>query len=147
MKLILLTAGIGFPLSYVLVSQYGVIGLIITTLTAGIPSLIISRVWIWKNYDLTIDWIFSVKILFSSAIPAILAYLVNTQFAFSYWFQLIIGVLVFLPVFLVTILLTKTIERSDIDNLRNMTKSLGPIHKIFAFFMSIVEKMMNVFGL
>ncbi|MHA2053467.1 MAG: oligosaccharide flippase family protein [Candidatus Hodarchaeales archaeon] len=147
MKLILLTAGIGFPLSYVLISQYGVIGLIITTLTAGIPSLIISRVWIWKNYDLTIDWIFSVKILFSSAIPAILAYLVNTQFAFSYWFQLIIGVLVFLPVFLVTILLTKTIERSDIDNLRNMTKSLGPIHKIFAFFMSIVEKMMNVFGL
>jgi PST family polysaccharide transporter len=147
MKLILLTASIGFPLSYVMISQFGVIGLILTTLIAGIPALIISRVWIWKNYNLTIDWVYSGKILFSSAIPAILVYLVITQFTFSYWLQLVIGVFVFIPVFLVTALLMRTIERSDIDNLKNMTKSLGALHRVFAFFLSIVEKMMNVFRL
>jgi PST family polysaccharide transporter len=147
MKLILLTAAIGFPLSYVLISQFGVIGLILTTLTVGLPSLVISRVWIWRHYDLTIDWIFSSKILFSSAIPAILAYLVTTQIVFANWVQLIVGVCVFLPTFLVIVLLTKTIERSDIDNLKNMTESLGPLHKLIVFFMVIVEKLMNIFGL
>jgi uncharacterized membrane protein YfcA len=116
-------------------------------LTAGLPSLIIGRIWIWQKYDLTIDSKFSAKILFSSAIPAVLAYLTITQLPFSYWVQLIIGVFVFLAAFLVIISLTRTIERSDIDNLKNMTKSLGPLHKIFAFFLGFIEKIMNFFRL
>jgi len=147
MKLILLTAGIGFPLSYFLISQFGVIGLILTTVTARIPSIIISRIWIWKNYDLTLDWKFSGKILFSSTISALITYLTINRFAFSYWLQLLVGFCVFLFTFLVLVLLTKTVERSDIDNLKNMTQSLGPLHKLFVFFMNIVEKIMNVFGL
>ena len=147
MKLGLLTAAIGFPLSYVLISQFGVIGLILTTLTAGLPTLIISRVWIWKHYNLTVSWVFSGKILFSSAVPAVLTYLVVSYTNFANWLQLIIGVCVFLPLFLVLVLFTKTVERSDLDNLRNMTASLGPLHKIFAFLMNLVEKIMNLFGL
>jgi len=131
----------------VLISQFGVVGLIFTTLTTGIPSIIISRIWIWKNYGLTIDWKFSGKILFSSAIPAVLAYLTVTRFVFSYWLQLVIGVFVFVFAFIFVALLTRTIERSDVDNLKNMTQSLGPLHKIFVFFMNIVEKIMNIFGL
>ena len=147
MKLGLWTAAIGFPLSYVLISQFGVIGLILTTLTAGLPTLVISRVLIWRYYNLTISWVFSGKILFSSAVPAVLTYLVVSYTNFANWLQLIIGVCVFLPIFLVLVLFTKTVERSDVDNLRNMTASLGPLHKIFAFLMNIVEKIMNVFGL
>ena len=147
MKLGLLTAAIGFPLSYVLISQFGVIGLILTTLTAGLPNLIISRVLIWRYYNLTVSWVFSGKILFSSAVPAVLTYLVVTYTNFANWLQLIIGVCVFLPIFLVVVLFTKTVDRSDVDNLRNMTTSLGPLHKIFAFLMNIVEKIMDIFRL
>ena len=147
MKLHLLTAAIGFPLGFVLISQNGVIGLIVTSLTAGLPSLFISRVWIWKNYNLTISWVFSGKILFSSAVPAVLTYLVVSYTNFANWLQLIIGVCVFLPIFLLVVLFTKTVDRSDVDNLRDMTASLGPLHKIFAFLMNIVEKIMDVFRL
>ena len=147
MKLHLLTAAIGFPLGFVLISQNGVIGLIVTSLTAGLPSLFISRVWIWKNYNLTISWVFSGKILFSSAVPAVLTYLVVSYTNFANWLQLIIGVCVFLPIFLVLVLFTKTVERSDVDNLRNMTASLGALHKIFDFLMNIVEGIMDVFRL
>ena len=147
MKLGLLTAAIGFPLGFVLISQFGVIGLILTTLTAGIPNLIISRLLIWRNYDLTISWVFSGKILFSSIIPAVLTYLVITSVNFANWLQLLLGVCVFVPIYLLIVLLTKTIDRTDIDNLRDMTAFLGPLHKIFGFFMSIVEKIMDVFGL
>ena len=96
---------------------------------------------------MTISWVFSGKILFSSAVPAVLTYLVVSYTNFANWLQLIIGVCVFLPLFLVLILFTKTVERSDVDNLRNMTASLGPLHKIFAFLMNIVERIMNLFGL
>ena len=37
----LLTVAIGFPLSFVLVSQFGIIGLIVTTTVVGLPSLIL----------------------------------------------------------------------------------------------------------
>ena len=147
MKLGLLTAAIGFPLSYVLISQFGVVGLILTTTTAGLPTLVISRVLIWRYYNLTVSWVFSGKILFSSAVPAVLTYLVVSYTNFANWLQLIIGVCVFLPIFLVLVLFTKTVERSDVDNLRNMTASLGPLHKIFAFLMNIVEQIMDVFRL
>jgi hypothetical protein len=130
-----------------LISQLGVIGLILTTLIAGIPSLIIRLVWVWKNYNLTLDWIFTGKILFSSAIPAILTYLLISYLGFANWVQLIIGIFVFLPIFLVLVLVTRTIERSDIDNLRNMTESLGPLHKLFTYFLGVVEWLMNVFRL
>lgn len=146
MKFILLNAAIAFPLSYVLISQLQVVGLILTTIIAPIPTLIISRYWIWKHYGLTIDWVFSAKILFSSAIPALVTYLAISFFV-SYWIQLIVGVIVFVLVFLVAAILTKTIKRSDIENLKDMTLSLGPLHKMIIFFMSLVERMMNLFDL
>ena len=61
--------------------------------------------------------------------------------------QLIVGVIVFVFVFLVAAIFTKTIKRSDIENLKDMTMSLGPLHKMIVFFMSVVERMMNLFGL
>ena len=147
MRLILLKAAIGFPLSYVLISQWGVIGLILTTLTVGLPSLIITWVWIWKHYNLTVNWGFAGKIFFSSGVPAILVYFVVSYSSFANWLQLIIGVCIYLPVFFGLALFTKTIERSDIDNLRNMTESLGPLHKIFAYFMDVIDRIMNRFRL
>ena len=41
LKLTILTAAIGFPLGFVLIYKFGVIGLIITTLTDNLPSLFI----------------------------------------------------------------------------------------------------------
>jgi O-antigen/teichoic acid export membrane protein len=145
MKFILLTAGVGFPLSYLLTSQYGIVGLIVATILAGFPSLIISRFWIWKHYNLTIDWLFAAKILVTSGLSALLTYFVTTYYISSYWVQLIVGVLVFLASFLVLALVTKTVERSDIDNLENMTSSLGPLHRIFTFVFKIIGKLMDFF--
>jgi O-antigen/teichoic acid export membrane protein len=63
LKLTLLMVTIGFTLGSILISQFNVLGLIITTLVAEVPSLIIGLYWVRKNYDLTLDWISSVKIL------------------------------------------------------------------------------------
>ena len=61
--LTLLSAAIGLPLGYILIMQIGVLGLIIASTVAGIPSTIVSLYWIRKHYDLTVEWRSSAKIL------------------------------------------------------------------------------------
>ncbi len=68
LKMSIITAGIGFPLSVILINQFGVIGLIVTSLTVSLPSLFISLRFIKTRFGVSIDWISSAKILFSSAI-------------------------------------------------------------------------------
>jgi len=142
LKLTLLMALIGFPLGFILISYFGVIGLIITTLIAEIPSLIVGLYWIKKRYSLTIDWLSSIKILLSSAIASAITYIAITQLGFSSWILLIIGVMIFFPLYALLSLLTKIVDQNDVNNLRDMTKSLGPLHRIFTFILDIYEKLM-----
>lgn len=142
LKLSLLTAAIGFPLSIVLIWQFGVIGIIITTLVCGLPSLIISLQWIKKNYSLTVDWASSAKILFSSAMAGAAAYTLQSQLTFSSWINLLIGVTVFAAVLLPSILLTRAINQSDVENLRQITTSLGPVNRLLNPAMNLIEKLL-----
>jgi putative peptidoglycan lipid II flippase len=50
MKLSLLTLGIGIPLAFILIPTFGIIGVILRLLLAGIPSLIWGLHWTWKRY-------------------------------------------------------------------------------------------------
>jgi len=147
LKLSLITSAIGFPLSVALISQFGIIGLIITSLTAGIPSLIISLFWLKKHYGLTVDWSSSARILLSSAVAAAITYILIAHFAFSNWVALIVGAVVFLFSFVLAILLIRAIDRSDINNLRAMLGGLGPLRRPINFALDILEKLMPILRL
>jgi O-antigen/teichoic acid export membrane protein len=147
LKLSLLTSAIGFPLSVVLISQYGIIGLIVTALVAGIPSLIISLVWLKKYYDVSVDWSSSARILLSSTVASALTYVLISQVALSNWMTLIVGAIVFLCSFVLAILLTKSIDRSDLKNLQDMVGGLGSLRRPLKFFLNILEKLMNILRL
>jgi PST family polysaccharide transporter len=147
LKLSLITFAIGFPLSILLISQFGVLGLIITTLTAGIPSLIIALRWLKKQYDVTVDWTSSAKILLSGATASAITYALITQLAFSNLTALIVGAIVFLLTFIIAIVLTRAITKSDIDNMRNTITVLGPLTRIANFLLNIIEKLMTILRL
>jgi len=147
LKLSLITFAIGFPLSILLISQFGVLGLIITTLTAGIPSLIIALRWLKKQYDVTVDWTSSAKILLSGATASAITYALITQLAFSNLTALIVGAIVFLLAFIIAIVLTRAITKSDIDNMRNTITVLGPLARIANFLLNIIEKLMTILRL
>jgi O-antigen/teichoic acid export membrane protein len=144
LKLNILTAAIGFPLSFVLISQFGVIGLIVVTLTASLPSLFIGLNFIKKHFEVSVDWGSSAKILLSSAIAAILTYGLISQLPFSNPLQLVIGIVVFVIVFIVTALVTRTINRADLSNLREITSAFGPLRKPLHFLLTIIEKLMKL---
>jgi len=142
LKLSLLTAAIGFPLSIMLTAQFGIIGIVVTTLIAGLPSLIISVYWIKKHFNLTIDWQSSGKILFSSTLAGVAAFALQSLLSFSSLINLVIGVTVFSIVFLPSILLTRTINTGDIENLRQMTVSLGLVNRFLNPMFNFVEKLL-----
>lgn len=140
LKLTIITALIGFPLGAALILTFGVMGLIITTLTAGIPSLVLSILHVKKQYGVTIDWLSSGKILLSAAIAGITTYLFVTIVNFGNWVTLILGAAFFLVTYILVILITRAIKKADIDNLRLMTAGLGPIGRIFNLFLKLLEK-------
>jgi O-antigen/teichoic acid export membrane protein len=147
MYLFLLQAAVGFPMGYILIMQFGVLGLIITTLVTQLLVIIVMLYWIRKHYELTVEWRSSTKILLSSAVAASLTYVLILELSLSSLISLILGVVFFTFVFLVATLLTQTISKSDIENLRGMISGLGIIGKIFNRVLNILEKIIEILKL
>ncbi len=142
LKLAILICVIGFPLSFILTSQFGIIGLIVTTIIVGVPSLLWSIVFIKKRYGVSLDWVASAKILLSSGIAGVLTYIVVSWVPFSSPIQLIIGVVAFVFIFLFAIIVTRTINRNDIANVREILGGLGPLRKPLTIILNLIEKLM-----
>jgi putative peptidoglycan lipid II flippase len=140
MKITALTFVLGVASSLVLIPRYGVFGLIVTHLTAGIPGIIISLWWINKNYKATIDWKSSTKILAAATVSASLTYLVLNQVNLVSWISLLLGATVFLGTYMVTAPLIGAIDYDDVKNLKGMLKSFGPIGSIVNPLLYPIEK-------
>jgi len=139
-----ISAVIGFPVGLVLIVQYGAFGLIVASLTASLPSLLISLYWTKKYYGLTVDWESSAKILMSSVVAAVLTYFTASQIGFASWGQLIIGVLIFVLVLIPAMVLSRAVTRSDLSNLRLMSSGLGTLTGIVDKILNTIEKLMTL---
>lgn len=143
LKLSILTAVIGIIMGFILIANFGILGLIVTALIAVIPSTIIGLQFIKKHYNVTIDWKASTKILLSSAIAAIITYAVITEFnALANLIRLLIGITVYTFVYVTAAVLTRSIDRADVNNLRDMLSVLGPLSRLFNYLLNILEKVM-----
>ena len=107
----LLTVAIGFPLSFVLTSQFGIIGLIVTTTVVGIPSLLLSLRFIKKKFEVCLDWISSAKITFSAGATGLITYFAVSMLPFSSPVQLVLGVAIFVIVFILLVVVTQTVTK------------------------------------
>jgi len=143
LKTTILTACVGLPIGSVLVLNFGVIGLIVTSLIEGLPSLVISLYWIRKNYGVTVDWGSSAKILLSSIVAAALTFAVISAVAFNTWIELLLGLVVFVLSVAIALLLTRAISRDDINNLRLTVNGLGALGSIVGKILGFIEKIMN----
>jgi|SRR5271157_3807578 len=136
----IITLVIGLPLGIVLIPIYGVIGLIIAGLVAGLPSMFWGLYWIWKNYNAKADFQSSAKILAASTIAALLAFLSISFLNAANWIKLIIGLVIFLTVYILGAPLIGAVSLTDIKNLRNMFSSMGIVSKIINAPLAAAEK-------
>ena len=147
LKMTVLTCSIGFPLGFLLIMTFGVIGLIISTLTAGIPSFIWGLRFINKTYGISVDWHSSLRILASSGIAGIVTYIFVSLLNFPSLIELLLGIVLFVSVFVPAALLTKSVMRVDIVNLRGMISGFGVVEKLLGRVLDGLEKLMSIFKL
>jgi len=146
MKLVLISLGIGLPLSLTLIPLFGIVGLIATTLVAGIPSLAVGLWWIKRHFGATIDWVSSTKIFLASAVAAVITHIIISQLSFQYWVELVAGGVTFLIVYLVAAPLIRAVNKNDIDSLREMVSDLGPFSHLFHIPLNIIERLLTIFA-
>jgi len=93
----------------------------------------------------TIDWASSTKILSASAIAALITYVIISQLSLFSWIKLIIGAAIFLTTYTTTATLIGAINKTDIQNLKEMLKELGPLAPLFTLPLYLIEKLITIF--
>lgn len=149
MKLAILTLGMGLIFGWTFIPQFGVIGLIIATSIAALPSILTGLWWIKKHFGATIDWKSSAKIFLASGIAAVVTYLLLSQFNGSSRIEWLVeafsGGMAFLIVYLVAAPLIRAVDKNDVRSLRGMLSGLGPFSYIFNIPLKIIEKLSTIF--
>jgi O-antigen/teichoic acid export membrane protein len=128
------------PTGFYLIPRFGIPGLIITTLVTARSGLLYFLSAIKKNFGFSIDWKNSGKIYLSSLIPLILSYFVLQMASLNEWQTIILGGLSFGILYLSSILFLRVLEKQDIQNLRRIFGSMGPLTPFFNMFITILEK-------
>ena len=141
LKLSALTLCVGAPLAFLLIPPLGIIGVIIVgSLVAGVPSMIIGIYWTWKRYETKPDLRNSARIFLASAVAGVTTYLFLNSFAAAAWIMLASGAILFLAVYLVSIPVFGAVSQMDVINLRVMFSGLGPISTLLEIPLVIIEK-------
>jgi len=144
MKLSLITLTVGMPLSLILIPTMGIIGLILTTIIANKPSLVIGLYWTRKKYKTKIDINSSLRILIASATAATATFFAINFTTYADWIELIIGTAAFATTYLIATPTIGAINKSDINNLKTMFSGLGALSKLINIPLNFMEKIPNL---
>jgi len=141
LKLSLISTAIGIPLSLMLIPKFGVIGLIAANIITGTPAPLIGLWWIRKHFKVSIDYISSIKILMAATLAAAITYITIALLTLPYWIELFIGTGAFLVIYLITAPSIRAINKTDLHNLREMARALGPLFYLFNPLLVLMEKL------
>jgi len=147
MKQSILTLAIGLPLGFLLIPTFGIIGLILASLLAGLPSTFWGLHWAWKHYRVKADFKSSAKIFTASTVAALATYASLNFVNLVEWIRLVIGITIFLAIYISTAPAIGALTQTEINNLRTMFSGLGLLSKLINIPLTIAERIAkSVFG-
>jgi hypothetical protein len=125
----------------------GIIGILFSTL----PGMVWGLIWVAKRYKVKADFGSSARILISSVVAGIVAYLtaslgqpyLNTL-GLSFWvstvISLVVGFGLFLGMYLLLAPLTGAVNQADVTNIREMFSGLGIVSRVLEIPLKFMEK-------
>jgi len=144
LKLTLISCTVGLPVSMILVPKLGIVGLIATSLVAKAPNLVAGLWWVKRNFAFTIDWVSSSKILLASSLAATVTYTTSSLLILPDWVRLVVGTAAFIALYAITLLLTSAINKTDIQNVKEAIRDLGPMTQLFNPPLDTLEKLVSL---
>lgn len=146
----LLSLAIGIPLALLMVGYFysiggatlAIIGGLIGSLIATIPSVAWGLIWSYKHYRVKADFGISLKILIASLLASGVAYVLIDFLSATVpqGIVLIAGFVVFALVYLASAPLLGAINRMDIMNFITMFSGLGIVSKVLELPLSLISK-------
>jgi O-antigen/teichoic acid export membrane protein len=144
MRQSVLTLLIGLPLGFLLIPSFGILGVITATIVSSLPSMFWGLYWVWKHYHVKPDFKSSAKIFAAATAAAIVAFTSVNFLHFAEWIRLIIGITVFLAIYIVSAPMIGAITLPDISNLRVMLRGTGTFSKIVGIPLTFTEKIADL---
>jgi stage V sporulation protein B len=112
---------VGIPMGFYSIPRYGIIGFLFTTIFAPKLGLFYSTIWIRNNLRLTYDYISTFKIAISTSLSYFASIVFFKFFSSNVWLELIFGGSIFLLIYLILILYTKTLTKKNILDIKRIT--------------------------
>ena len=126
----LANVALALPLALILIPRFQIVGLIISVIVSGSPTIALGSWWVNKLYNFSIDWNQALKILACSFVTGTLTFATIKYFALSNLLGLAIGLLVFSSSFIVLAPLMGVINLDDVSNLRAVFSETGRISRV-----------------
>lgn len=142
-RLYALSLFIGIPLALFIVPTFGIPGLILVNIVGGLPSMSIAVYWVWRHYEVVLDFRESIKILSSAVMSAGLTYFALSIITTSEWIRLALGVITFVSAYLILAPAIGAINQDDTNNLRAMFSNLWVLSKLIEIPLVMVETVLQ----
>ena len=136
---IIITFIVGVPLSFLLISQYQILGLIAASIIAPRFGWLYIIFWMKKNIGFTIDWISTFKIYGLTLGVFIMSYFVLNYLNLDGWLKLVIGSAIFSALFFLGLPFTRILNKSDLRELDNVVSVSGPVTPILRYLISVIR--------
>jgi O-antigen/teichoic acid export membrane protein len=136
-----LTIIFGLPLGIYLIPKIGIPGLILTNLTTSIISAIFAYSWIKKHFGITVNIQNTIKIFLATLFSVIITKLYLNQFIMVPVMQLISGGIILSISYAFGIIMLGAIKKDDIENLRKLANSFGPMSKNVVKVLNLIERL------
>jgi len=134
---------IGIPTSFLLIPLFGIIGLIFTNILTISMIMVFYIVFIKKHFKIDLDWKCSIKILLAGISAGLTAYFLQIHLNSYPIVELIVGGLVGLGVYILIILITRTLTMKDIRNLKVILGSIRPLRHILKPHAKKIEEILK----
>jgi O-antigen/teichoic acid export membrane protein len=138
-KLSALTTLITVSLATILIPIFGAIGLILTSLTAGWPAYVTLLRKAQKKYGVNVPFQDLKKLYLSGLITGLVVVFIAILFK-NHLLSLFLGGIVGIIVYALMTILTRSITRDDIDNLRQITKQEPIVGRIVGILLKVMER-------
>lgn len=140
MVLGLANAALAFGLAFFLIPRFQVLGLILSLVISGLPTIIIGAWWVKKLYNFAIDWKQSLKVIFSSFFAGIVTIAFLRYFSLSSLLGLALGFLVFSSVLFIASPLLRVVCLEDVSNLHVLLSGSMVVSKFLEIPLWLLSK-------
>lgn len=133
----------GAALSFVLIPQYHIVGLLVSSMIAPRAGWVYSTYWLKKNLGFTADWSISLRIYGAAFVAFALSFIVLQLINLKGWVMLIVGSGIFFSLYILALPLLGVLDHGALRELNEVANVFGPFAWIPKTLISWVKRLVR----